>query len=164
VTVDYLSQNSENSKLEFLHQRFDLWGLLLRGLSLITPNQAKSCSLQHWSNPQSASQWGVRGSCPRAPDREGAPKVGGKKKFYGTSQGGDRGVASGCSVIFFMDLEIESRLKSNDSTKKQVVARRMPTEYYVPGGATNTTLAPGRQKPSRRHWLLAALCGCRPTN
>jgi hypothetical protein len=72
--------------------------------------------------------------------REGALKEGGKKIFHGgTSEEGDRGVARVFSYL------IHGLREPNQKKKKRSL------DGCPPGGATNTTFAPGRQKPSRRH-------------
>jgi hypothetical protein len=45
---------------------------------------------------------------------------------------------------------------SNQSTIKRPLDGCPQNIMRLPGGATNTTFAPERQKPSRRHWLEKA--------
>jgi hypothetical protein len=52
---------------------------------------------------------------------------------------------------FFMDGEPNKKRSYQQKKKKKKSLDGCPHAHLE--GATNTTIAPGRQKPSRRHWF-----------
>jgi hypothetical protein len=97
-----------------------------------------------------AARGGSGGNCPRVPEG-GAPKEGGKIFLLMVPvKGGDRDIARGDSTnTYLIHGFITEQLKQWRSNQKRSLDAS--SQNIMRLGATNTTFAPGRQKPWRRH-------------